>query len=924
MRPIKITMQAFGPYADKTVIDMEKLGGKGVYLITGDTGAGKTTIFDAVCYALFGKASGDSRLVRMFRSEYAPIDRKTYVEMIFEYNGARYLVHREPNQKTAKKRGEGTTDLNTTNELYIVGQDKPIASTETKVDEEIHKILGLTRDQYRNVAMIAQGSFAQVLTLRSSERTDILRAIFSTDKYQRLQEEMRLDVNSTAQEYKNSLTRISTILEGMRLSKDDPYTDEIKAVAEEPDAAAENGLEEICEKAVEYEKQKTSDAAKALKKASEKSTAAQLALENGRKLNDIFARLELTKKQLAELSPELKKAKDDAEAQEKLRPEINELIGRIAAEQKELSRYDEADAALKEAAALNSETAVLETKCKTISENIRQSDSQLEQYNKFIADTKDTAAELTKLGFTIAEHKKELDRINEIGSEISNVEKLEKAAAAAAKVFESKKSDFYNAEQHSRQLFELYISDQAGVIARTLEQGCPCPVCGSTEHPAPAHTSEKAPDKEAVDTANSAAEKARKIYEEAASALNTAKVNYENRRDIAIKNAGAYAEGCTLSQALEKARENYKKVKAEMTADETTAKALEERLKKRDEAERSAQKLSELINKHKDELKAFETGLMETRIKADNLQKNAQKLLSQLPCKSKDEAASKIAVLEKQRSAMEKALEESAKKLAEMTREETSLKGKLAELEEQTKDKTPPDCEVLEAQTKSAREEEKLALALHNEASACSNSAKETLKKLRRELDANRELRHEQSMKRALSSTANGTISGKQRVTLETFVQMEYFDRILSLANIRLLKMTNGQYELVRSDNSSGNTKVGLDIDVKDHYTGSTRSVRSLSGGESFIASLALALGFSDEIQQTSGGVSIDSMFVDEGFGSLDDDTLNQAIKVLYGLAENSRLVGLISHVPELKEKLEKQMIVTKDKASGSSVTIVT
>ena len=153
---------------------------------------------------------------------------------------------------------------------------------------------------------------------------------------------------------------------------------------------------------------------------------------------------------------------------------------------------------------------------------------------------------------------------------------------------------------------------------------------------------------------------------------------------------------------------------------------------------------------------------------------------------------------------------------------------------------------------------------------------------------------------------------------------MEYFDRILSLANIRLLKMTNGQYELVRSDNSSGNTKVGLDIDVKDHYTGSTRSVRSLSGGESFIASLALALGFSDEIQQTSGGVSIDSMFVDEGFGSLDDDTLNQAIKVLYGLAENSRLVGLISHVPELKEKLEKQMIVTKDKASGSSVTIVT
>ena len=192
------------------------------------------------------------------------------------------------------------------------------------------------------------------------------------------------------------------------------------------------------------------------------------------------------------------------------------------------------------------------------------------------------------------------------------------------------------------------------------------------------------------------------------------------------------------------------------------------------------------------------------------------------------------------------------------------------------------------------------------------------------ELKNNLELMKQHMWMSELSRTADGSVSNQAKIQLETYVQLEYFDRILAHANVRLLQMTGGQYELVRSEQKNGNAKVGLDIDVKDYYTDTVRSIKSLSGGESFMASLALALGFSDEIQQSAGGIRLDSMFVDEGFGTLDDESLTQAVKTLSSLAEDSRLVGIISHVPELKDKLDKQIVVRKNKQLGSTVEIVT
>ncbi|MBQ8107708.1 MAG: SMC family ATPase, partial [Ruminococcus sp.] len=266
---------------------------------------------------------------------------------------------------------------------------------------------------------------------------------------------------------------------------------------------------------------------------------------------------------------------------------------------------------------------------------------------------------------------------------------------------------------------------------------------------------------------------------------------------------------------------------------------------------------------------------------------------------------------------------DSEKLLSELERSHGELLGQIGELLGQTKDKQKPDMDALQKQLLEIREKHRSTLKERDEALQCSGSCTDALKRLKAELGKNERLQSELAMKQPISMTANGSHNQKQKITLETYVQMEYFDRILELANIRLLTMTNGQYELVRSSRGKGQAKTGLEIDVTDHFSASTRNIRSLSGGETFMASLALALGFSDEIQRCSGGIRIDSMFVDEGFGSLDDESLDQAVKTLSTLAENSGLVGIISHVPELKEKLDKKIIVRKDRTNGSTVEII-
>lgn len=923
MRPLKLTMQAFGPYADRTDVDLEQLGGRGLYLVTGDTGAGKTTIFDGICYALFGKASGDSRAVNMFRSEYAADDVITLVELIFEYGETKYRVHREPKQMTLKKRGEGLTKLNPVNELYIVGNDKPIASNESEVNQKIKDILRLDHEQYRNVAMIAQGSFAQLLNTKTDSRTKILSAIFSTGKYAMLQERLREDLSQINRRYEESNLIIKSLLGSIKLSGENPYKPMIDEAAAYAEAAADTDAEDICIKAREHEQMLAKLAVDGFDMADKQHKAAALALEKGRALQELFDRLRLTEENLKKLVPALSESEDNAKRLNERKPELNGLIGQIAADTDKLSQYDDAEALMKEALELSvaAQNALKQTNA--ISTALEMDEKRLNELKKLVADIGDIGALLAESTHSIEKHQEQLASIKSLAKEISEAEKLKAAENAALETLKYKKSDYDKLEAEHSQLFSLYIAEQAGILADALSDGAPCPVCGSTDHPHKAHKSEKAPDKKQVDAAKLTLDRARDALERASSDHAAAKAARESAVASLIKHAGVYAENCTPEQMLQNVQKEQNTVSAALAEETKRREQLSLKANQKSAAEKEVVDIEKRILQNRERFTAVKSEQTGLAAKAEEKTKAAKKQLSELAYPSRVEAEKQINVLKNQRSSLEKAMADADKRLTELRKMHTELTGKLGELKEQTKDTAAPNCDALLAAEQESAKAVKEALVRRDEANTCLASIEGALKKLQPEMENNRKLQQEYGIKSVLNSTANGTLAKKQHVSLETYVQMEYFERILAHANVRLLQMTNGQYELIRSVNNRGTSKVGLDIDVIDHFTSSVRSIGSLSGGESFIASLALALGFSDQIQQTSGGVRIDSMFVDEGFGSLDSGILDLAINTLQSLAGNDRLVGVISHVPEMKDRLDKMIIVTKNKTVGSNVQIV-
>ena len=923
MRPLKLTMQAFGPYAGNTVVDLEKFGGKGLYLITGDTGAGKTTFFDGVCYALFGKASGDSRGVSMFRSEYAKPETITYVELEFEYGGKRYRIHREPKQKTPKRRGEGFTDLNTTNELYAEGSSVPLASSETALNARVLEILGLGHEQYRNVAMIAQGRFAELLTTRTDERTKILGAIFSTKKYAELARRLSFDAAAAESRYKDSTNVIGTLLGNIILSEDDPYADDIKASAIDPAAAADTDLEDICLKAKEFESENAKMRTDEFNKTDKALKEASLKLETEKKLAELFTKKTAAEKSLESTAEALKIAKKNAEDMRRKKPDIDALIGQAAAEEKQLISYEQAEKTLTEANALTKEAQPVRDDLEKLRIKIKTDTDNKDRLKKLLTQLGDVGAQLAETVSKAEKAQTELDNITVIGKEFAEADKLLAQTETALNELRQKKSEYEKLDTDYNSMFKKYLAEQAGIMAEDLEEGQKCPVCGSLHHPEKAARSENAPSKSEVDRAKSLRDSAAKSAELAATNHAGKKSEYERAVSSAMTHAGKYADGCTAEQALKNARSDYKRIKAELDKLNDLKQELDNRSKQKIRAEEDIASAEIRIDENCKELSEKQSKLTELTAKAEEKTLAAKKQLEALPFDSKEKAAAHIKELLSKKTVLENALKKAEDELTALVNQRTELEGRLSELTEQIGNKELPDTDALEKKVSEAEQLTKKALEQRDKANTILSTITNMTAKLHAELENNRALGREAVMKRSLSDTANGTIKGKQRVPLEVYIQMEYFDRILELANVRLLQMTNGQYELVRSGESKGNTKVGLDIDVNDHFTGSIRNIGSLSGGESFMASLALALGFSDEIQQQSGNVRIDSMFVDEGFGSLDDETLEQAIQTLSGLADNDRLVGIISHVSELKGRIDKQMIVTKDKTLGSSIEIV-
>lgn len=811
MKPLKLIISAFGPYSEYTEIDFSKLGKQGLYLITGDTGAGKTTIFDALTYALYGKTSGGIREASMLRSQYADKDTPTYVELIFLYNGQEYKIKRNPEYERPSKRGNGITKEKAAAELFFPDKRLPITKM-SDVTPEITNLLGLDYDQFTQIAMIAQGKFRELLETDTSKRSDIFRQLFHTLFYKKLQEEIKRNALDEERRYKELQSATYQALSGIKCSED--YLEEackLNLWQEQKFAGNLNSVIEILKHIVAQDSQK-------------------------QKL--LMSKRECIEKDIDALKNTLTQLKQHKQLSDDLISLKNQVP---YLEEAQLSAQKDNE---------KNQIAILNQ----------------EQFVKQMQDTADLLVDLKKQEGDLKTNKKELQNLKEHFLRCNNL----------AAAFQKKCDEYKLAESKRRQkaaeynkLYNDFFNAQAAFLASELNDDMPCPVCGSLHHPSLAILPNQAPDKEQVEFAK---EELSRYDGETASIVGEGKALRKNKdlEETNLLDKGRQLWGCqnlaTMSTELDK---RFAMLMI----------SLQEVQKKMEQTEQLAE-----------DKKLQEQYLTNLKNKQIIYQKRVNDCLQQL----------------------------------------TAAQAKIQGLQEQIeKIVIPNDTDTIIDKHNALLIEKQDLEVKYNKTYAAIDKNMEILKEIEKYCSDLSECEQRCQWLNSLAATFNGNLVGKQRVDLETYIQMTYFDRIIRKANLRLLNMTKGQYELLRADaedTENRRSRTGLELLVKDHYSGKERSVKTLSGGESFMASLALALGLADEVQASAGGIQLETMFVDEGFGSLDANALQQAIITLQGLSANNRLVGIISHVQELQEMIETKIFVNKknlNNSLGSTITIV-
>lgn len=924
MRPHKLTISAFGPYAGQTEIDFDKFGTQGLFLITGDTGAGKTTIFDAITYALFGEASGNSRDESMFRSTYADPDVPTFVELQFEYGGKQYLVKRSPKQERPKARGTGYTTQNAEASLQI-GEEAPITALKD-VNAKLIETLGVNFPQYSQIAMIAQGQFRELLLADTKKRAEIFRSIFKTYGYLSLQKRLQEDANALYGEVQNKRRSAVQYVDGAVCLEDSEHAADLKAAKKkvQDNEMTISEMTDLISTILTEEQQKEKELKEKQQELQSKIDGIQKQLdadktykENKEKHDKAVAEKERREKEeKPSLDNKLKEAKSH-------QPEIDRLTNDISVMSEKMSKYAELSQCVKD---LQKNTKDIETNdiesekagkdheaLKTV---IGEKEKELNEIND-----KKPGEEKVKVDARIKAVEEESEKLTTLKKDIeAYVKECDSLPILQGKAREEEKKR-ENASKQYEEKYHLFIAEQAGYLAEELQEGHPCPVCGSTHHPLLAQKAPEAPTKKDLDHLKEGVEILRKYAENAATKYSNKAASLESTKKALLPRIKELLGDCEFEDAgkkIESQQEAIKKENDTQTQTLETLNQLIERKKKLEEELPNDKKALEELSKKKSDLLTAKQVLNSNK---KHLEEKKDKLKEELTYPSEAEAQKALDEKKKKKGELEGAVAAAEKNINDYNTNLAELTGTINQLAEQIK--VVPSVNVEEATLqKEALENEKkqkvepaiLALNADNQRN------KDIIVNVNKTLDALSALEEEYRMKKALSDTANGQLSGKERISLETYVQSAYFERIIQRANTRLMVMSNGQYELRRRTTYSGSAQSGLELNALDHYNGTERNVRSLSGGEQFKASLSLALGLSDEIQESAGGIQLDTMFVDEGFGSLDESSLQQALKALNELTEGNRLIGIISHVADLK-KIDRQIIVTKDNLDYSRIT---
>ena len=1016
MTPLALTMQAFGPFAARQSINFSELGKSPLFLINGPTGAGKSSILDAICFALYGQTTGEERSGTQMRCDQADASRLTEVTLDFYLRGSAYRVRRVPQQERPKARGEGTTTQNAEAQLWRLTEkgeeDKClVARNVSEATAQVQALLGLDASQFRQVMVLPQGKFRELLLAESKDREKIFSQLFQTHIFQRIEEHLRTQANRIERTVNDHHQQIRGILAGGELVSEAELEQECQALTPQV-ASARKRFETAQQQRRSADKRH--DDAQALQRQFEARDALVAAKDRHLEQHDHIVRIQARLAQashaqalrpysaaLAQVQQALSAAQTVQQqataalaAQRASAEQAQQAVEVARQRQAELPALRERHRQLGECIHKGQQLGELQARFKAAQHTWQQVDSafkrdeaqreSIRQQGEAIGTRlEELQAEFQNLAGAPAElgrHEQLLTQCRELEELIRQSRELANQKQQAADTLDHLRPDAAQAGRYATEQEMRWHQGQAALLALTLEVEAPCPVCGSLEHPAPAVENADVVTQAQVERARADQEKARLALQEADRHYQqlAQQLNYHTEQTQRLRQQlGEWADRSLtdLDQACASLRGQVQRremVEREITQQQTTRDglrrewvALDKQLKAqqplvekaRDEAlrlESQRDQLSQSLPEDARDPEAMRRTLAELERQMGELEKNwesAQQALSvsqtqQARAEEQLNGANQRAeqgkqMLEQAQTEWQAALAQSpfdneaafqaaqlsdherenlTGQIEEYQRRQAELEGALQSYQAQLCGQTPPDLEALTTQSAAAQAEENTQL----EAWRALDSRLTTLGGIRQKLAvahaAQAELEAQYRLWGTLSEIANGRTG--HRISLQRFVLGVLLDDVLIQASERLVRMSRGRYQLVRrEDPSKGNKASGLELDVADTYTGKNRPVATLSGGESFMAALALALGLSDVVQAYAGGIQLDTLFIDEGFGSLDQDALDQAIAMLSELQMGGRMIGIISHVSELKEQMPVRIEVRASR-QGSTVQV--
>ena len=1015
MKPISLTIEAFGPYRDSVTLAFNELQNHSMFLISGPTGAGKTSILDAMVYALYGEPSGEVRKTDAIRSDFAEPQRMTRVDFSFAIGEAQYRVERLPKQLVAKKRGTGMREQNASATVYEMrdGEWKVIATSAAAIRDTIQRIIGFRKDQFLQVVLLPQGEFRKLLVASTSEREELLHTLFRTELYRRLQDALKATYDEAKLGIEENVTKQTALLQSIPHDEDIPVLtiEHVRELLKDREPHRDTLVVER-DKAVDVVDQfntlrnewalynqvqqsliEATNKLDLVKAREEERSSLQ---EKVRFLTSLTPSYELYKqfsdkqsvlKTLETALSDAKKSVEAATQHESKCTEAYEVLASraetIQAKRTTLAQVRQQSEKFDELALLNQELTTLKSKLET--RDREKSEAKLQAQHKLVADLE---AELVEMRKQFQVNSKELESIHHIQEQLSQLQRysellsekhkaqndIDAKEGALATLDESVKNSTVRLER----LEHLMAEGRAFELVHLVVDNEPCPVCGSTEHPQLASKPELYPTKEEV-------EEARAVRD---GALQKRASEIGQKEALSVR----------LHELDKQVKEQVSKLKssiADFSEDtfDSTQQDLSSQMNRLTALRKDTEQLSEIITKNehdliegKDKLAKLETGhnellndLHDVAVQISSVQAKIDGLSKILPTTDLDAWHKEIESLETEINTYDEQLKLCKSSLDAAKEQLNAKRGRLEILFTQVQEETKNldgfyqeyvkslqsisvseddfidalgDYKALDAfRTKLHALDEAFstAQAVYDAALKHAQSVIEpsdtvsdevyntavekrdnlvgslaawdketkhietTLASLEELEKAMGEAREEITFLSRLNDLANGGEQGFKNVTFERYVLGAILDEVVYAANLRLQKMSRSRYSLERSDYTGGGRgKQGLDLAVMDAFTGQSRPANTLSGGETFLASMALALGLADVIQSYAGGIHMDTMFIDEGFGTLDPDTLELAMETLVQLQSSGRLIGMISHVPELKTRIPAHLEVTR------------